>query len=427
MKKSFYKNTNNLIKKRNQNIINIDNKNIIKYNEGKSKQEKKDFQLNKYSIINNFNQNINNKPRQIKTAKGSPLSINNKILNQISKITTKHANPKIDKIPTVIFNINSNQIIETNYKNIRNLNESKSNNKSKSKSKSSENNNIKKTSNQCNLIKKYNKKENNINSKNIIKTKTQMKKSNNNNLNKNIINKNQVKENNSYKTNNPYHFYYNNQKLNIGTSLSLTSNKNNLAGMQYIHNLINKNNINNYRTTPITTKNSKEKNISNSNTNHKKDNSNDNKKNSMNGKIVSMGPKKKIQQKLIIQNINLKTLMKKFSISNINKGKKMKKDFKHKNNENISNSKNITLIGKNSGSNLSLNNFYSINILSKSFANSKKNFKNNINFYKTKVETKIQSNNNEFQKKFNKYFENINNHNIFPITISHYKYNYINS
>ena len=425
MKKSFYNNTNNIIKKRNQNIINIDNKNIIKYNEGKNHQDKKDFKINKYSIINNFSQNINNKPRQIKTAKGSPLSINNKILKQISKITTKQTNPKIDKIPTVIFNINSNQIIETNYKNIKNSNESKSNNKSKSKSKSNENNNIKKTSNQCNLIKKH-KKENNINSKNIIKTKTQIKK-NNNSLNKNIINKNQIKENNSYKTNNPYHFYYNNQKLNIGASLSLTSNKN-LAGRQYINNLINKNNINNYRTTPITTKNSKEKNLSNSNSNHKKDNSNDNKKiNAMKGKIISMGPKKKIsQQKLIIQNNNnLKSLMKKFSISNINKGKKIKKDFKYKN-DNISNSKNITLIGKNSGSNLSLNNFYSINILSKSFANSKKNFKKNINFYKTKVETKIQSNNNEFQKKSNKYFDNINNHNIFPITISHYKNNYIN-
>ena len=116
--------------------------------------------------------------------------------------------------------------------------------------------------------------------------------------------------------------------------------------------------------------------------------------------------------------------MKKFSISNINKNKKNKKETKSKNSDNFTNSKNITLLGKNSNSNLSsLNNFYSINMLSKSFANSKKNFKKNINFYKTKVDTKIQ--NNEFQKKSNKYFD-INNHNIFPITISHYKNNYIN-
>ena len=427
MKKPFYNNLNNIIKKRSPNIINIDTKNVIKYIEGKNNQEKKEFQKTKNFIINNLNPNpnINNKQRQIKTAKGSPLSINNKILKQISKINTKQKSLNIDKIPTVIFNINSNQIFETNYKNFQNSNESKSNNKSKS----NENNNYKQNLNQCNLIKKNIKKENKINS-NIIKTKTQalmqnrqIKKPINNNIENKIINKNQIKENNSYKTNN--------QKINIGTSLSLTSNKNNLAGMQYINKLINKNNINSFKTTPITTKNSKEKNnFKNSNSsNHKKDNSNDNKKiNQLNGKVISMAAKKKInQQKIIIKNNNdLKSLMKKFSISNLNKGIKMKKDIKFKNNDNISNSKNITLIGKNSSSNLSsLNNFYSINILSKSFANSKKNFKKNIIFYKTKVDTKIQ-NNNEFQKKQNKYFDNINNHNIFPITISHYKNNYIN-
>ena len=431
MKKSFHKNTNNLLKKRNQNKVNIDNKNIIKYNEDKNLQDKKDFQINKNIIMNNLSSNINNQQRQIKTTKGSPLSINNKILKQISKITTKSINQNIDKIPTIIFNINSNQVYETNYKNIQNSNESKSN--TKSKSKSNESNNLKKTTNQCNLIKNKIKKQNNFNAK-IIKTKTQIQKiqiKKNNNLPKNIINKNQIKENNSYKTSNPYHFYYtNNQKLNIGTSLSLTTKKNNLVGLQYINNMINKNNANNFKTTPITTKNSaknsKEKNIKNSNSNHKENNSKDNKKSNKNNKIISMGTKKKInQQKLIIQNNNnLKSLMKKFSISNLNKNKKNKKETKSKNSDNFTNSKNITLLGKNSNSNLSsLNNFYSINMLSKSFANSKKNFKKNINFYKTKVDTKIQ--NNEFQKKSNKYFD-INNHNIFPITISHYKNNYIN-
>ena len=431
MKKSFHKNTNNLLKKRNQNKVNIDNKNIIKYNEDKNLQDKKDFQINKNIIMNNLSSNINNQQRQIKTTKGSPLSINNKILKQISKITTKSINQNIDKIPTIIFNINSNQVFETNYKNIQNSNESKSN--TKSKSKSNESNNLKKTTNQCNLIKNKIKKQNNFNAK-IIKAKTQIQKiqiKKNNNLPKNIINKNQIKENNSYKTSNPYHFYYtNNQKLNIGTSLSLTTKKNNLVGLQFINNMINKNNANNFKTTPITTKNSaknsKEKNIKNSNSNHKENNSKDNKKSNKNNKIISMGTKKKInQQKLIIQNNNnLKSLMKKFSISNINKNKKNKKETKSKNSDNFTNSKNITLLGKNSNSNLSsLNNFYSINMLSKSFANSKKNFKKNINFYKTKVDTKIQ--NKEKKKKSNKYFD-INNHNIFPITISHYKNNYIN-
>ena len=436
MKKSFNNNTNNLIKQKYQNIMNTDNKNIIKNNDGKNQLEKKEI-LNKNLIINNFNSNNNNKRRQIKTAKGSPLSINNKILKQISKITTKQANHKIDKIPTVIFNVNSNQIKDTNVKNAQNSNESKSNNKSKS----NENNkiiNFKKAGNQCTLIKKSLKKENNFNN-NIIKTKTQINKKQikktNNNLHKNIINKKQLNENNSYKTNNPYNYYLNNnnQKLNIGTSFSLTSNKNNLAGLYYINNLIIKNPLNNFKTTSTTAKNSikssKEKTNQNSNNNYKKDNSNENQKlNAINGKLVSLGPKKKIShQKLIIQNNNnLKSIMKKFSISNINKNKKIKKELNYKNIDNLSNSKNITLIGKNSSSNLSnLSNFYSINILSKSFANSKKYFKKDINFYKTKVETKIQ-NNNVFHKNSNKYFDNLSNHNIFPITISHYKNNYIN-
>ena len=61
----------------------------------------------------------------------------------------------------------------------------------------------------------------------------------------------------SYKSNNPYQFSYNNnQKLNIGASLSLTHNKINLGGFQYINNLINKNNINSFKITSMTSKNS---------------------------------------------------------------------------------------------------------------------------------------------------------------------------
>ena len=40
MKKSFYNKSNKIIKKRSPNIINIDNKNIIKYNEKIIKKKK---------------------------------------------------------------------------------------------------------------------------------------------------------------------------------------------------------------------------------------------------------------------------------------------------------------------------------------------------------------------------------------------------
>jgi hypothetical protein len=268
MKKSFYNNTNNLIQKRSQNIINLDNKNVMKYNEPKCQPEKKELLTKKNLIKKNFNTNNNIKPRQIKTAKGSPLSINNKILKQITKIKNKQSYQNIDNIPTVIFNVNSKQIFDSNFKKNKNISESKSKSKSNNKSKSNESNknkiiNNNKSSNQCNLVKKNIKNENNFNG-NIIKTKTliqkrQSKNINNNNLQKNLINKNQI-NNNSYNNNknknNAYNFYYNNQKINIGTSLSISSNKNNLIGLQYINNLINKNNLNNYKTTPITTNNS---------------------------------------------------------------------------------------------------------------------------------------------------------------------------
>ena len=427
MKKSFYNNnSNNIIKKKNQNNNNIDNKNIIKYSELNNQKGKKELLNNKNQIIYKFSNNANIKQRQIKTAKCSPLSINNKIFKQITKIKNKQ---NINSIPTVIFNVNSNQILDVNNKLIQNSNESKSNNKSSNKSKSNDSNknkkkNIKKSSNQYNIIKKNVKNDNNYNSNIVIKTKTQIQKKfiKKNNVNlvkqKNMINKKQIKDNNSYNNNNnPYNFYYtNNQKSNMGTSLSLSSNKNNMAGLKY-NNYINKNNINTFKTTPITAKNSvkssKEKNNHNSNNSHKNNDCNKIKRiNGINSKLVSMGPKKTInQQKLIIQNNNkIKSLMKKLSNSNVNKGNK--KD----NNKDIkTNSKNLTLIGKNNNLNaLSLSNFYSMNIYPKS------------NYFKTKLETKAQNNNNEFQRKNNKYFENLNNHNIFPITISNYKNNYIN-
>lgn len=41
MKNSFYNNPNNLIQKRTQNIINIDNKSVMKYNDPKCQSEKR--------------------------------------------------------------------------------------------------------------------------------------------------------------------------------------------------------------------------------------------------------------------------------------------------------------------------------------------------------------------------------------------------
>lgn len=93
--------------------------------------------------------------------------------------------------------------------------------------------------------------------------------------------------------------------------------------------------MNNYKTTPITTNNSikssKDKNSQNSN-NRKNSNSNENKKkNAINCKLISIAPKSKNpQQKILLQNNNsnnnnLKSLMKKFSMSNMNKEKKIKK------------------------------------------------------------------------------------------------------
>lgn len=87
----------------------------MKYNEPKCQPEKKEL-LTKNLIKTNFNTNNNIKPRQIKTAKGSPLSINNKILKQITKIKNKQSYQNIDNIPTVIFNVNSKQIFDSNFK-----------------------------------------------------------------------------------------------------------------------------------------------------------------------------------------------------------------------------------------------------------------------------------------------------------------------
>ena len=409
---------NNKVNKDNINInndtkivINIDNKKITSKNEKQNNFVKKESNTNKNQLINKNTKNLNNQ------SKLKSVSILDK-----SKNKSQHQN--LGYIPTIIFNLHSNKIT---------LNSSDT--KPKIKSKSNENNNkgdkkinCKKSSIINNTIKNI--KVENI-SKNIIqKTQTQtqiqkkvIKNSNSNNLNKNIISKQKIIENISINNNNKSlsnHFYYNIKK-HSGTTLSQTSNKKDLY--KFI-NFVNKNNFTNYKISPLTIKNSektsKEKNCHNKSI---KNGSNENKNlNNITCKLVAQKKKtNKIKKEMINKNY-LKTFIKKFPGKNFDKDK----TFKNKNNKNntdISLSK-ITTTTKNSNTNLSyLGNFYSINFISKSFAN-KKNLKKK-SIYKTKVETKLV-NENDSNKISDNYFENISNQNIFPITISNYKNNYIN-
>ena len=407
MKKTSFNIQNNKINiKDSKVIINMDNKNIVK-----DKERKNNINNIKRKQLNiNKNQSLNNNTKNVK-------NIKNKSIQQ-----------NLEYIPTIIFNLNSNKIT-LNSNDIKPKIKSKSN---ENNHKHNKNNNIINIKNQTiynhtikNIIAENNQKSNN---NNIFKTKTQtqpQKKIMNtnskiNNLNKNLINRQKILENIS-QNNKSVSPHLNNNKKQSGTTLSLSSNKKDLIGIQFI-NFINKNNITNFKTTPITIKNSeknsKEKNHHNKNI---KNNINDNKNaNSITCKLIA--PRKKVsKQKKEISNKNyLKTFIKKFSNINLNKDKKLKN--KNKNIVDLSNSKITTT--KNSNSNLSnLSNFYSINFLSKSFANKKSLKKTNI--YKTKIETKTK-NENDFKKITNNNFENISNQNIFPITISNYKNNYIN-
>ena len=414
---------NNQINKNNNNkeskkIINIENKNLEKNNDRKIISIKKEININKTQSLNNGTKNLNNLNNY------NQHKIKSENVLEISK--NKSIQKNLEYIPTIIFNVNSNKI-SLNPVDI----------KSKIKSKSNENNHKPNKNNRIinnkksiiNNIIKNTIGENNSKNK-ILKTKTQaqkkfIKNSNSNNLNKNIIKRQKILDNVSPNNksinpnlchNNCSNNNHNNKKQN-GTELSLSSNKNDLLGIQFI-NFINKNNFTNFKTE----KTSKEKNCHNKNL---KNNVNDNKSiNCITCKLVA--PKKKVykQKKETSSKNYLKTFIKKFTNINLNKDKKLKN--KTKNIVDLSNSK-ITTTTKNSNSNLTnLSNFYSINFLSKSFAN-KNNTKNlkKTNIYKTKVETK-HKNENDTNQISNNYFENISNQNIFPITISNYKNNYIN-
>ena len=396
MKKSSINSVNNRNNsnnsKENKIIINLENKNTTKNKEAKTNNAKKEF-----NIIKNINSQ-----NKVKSA-------------NISKNKSLHQN--LNYIPKIIFNLNTNKVQPNSV-----------DNKQKIKSKSNENSKDNKKNKIINFKKSYiinktikkAKEENNVKN-NIHKTKTQMQKyfiKNSNNNSNNTKKEEKIIHNNkriSPDSNS------NINKKQSETSLSFSSNKKDLIGLQFI-NLINKNNCTNFKTTPITTKNS-EKTSKEKNNHIKKLKKNvaDNKNiNSIKCKLIA--PKMKVNKhKKEVSNKNyLKTFIKKFSSTNINKEKKIKNQ--NKNIVDLSNSKIATT--KNSNSNLlNLSKFYSINFLSKSFADKKNMKKNNI--YKTKVETKHKSE-NESNKISNNYFENINNQNIFPKTITNYKNNYIN-
>ena len=393
MKKSSINNeknkkNNNL--KNNKYIINMDNKNNTKNNEKDSNIAKKE--------INNL-KNVNNK-QKMKSA-------------NISKTKSLHQN--LEYIPTIIFNINPNKISLNSI-----------DNKSKIKSKSNENNRINKNNKIINFKKssiinktiQKAKEENNIKN-NFQQTNTKTKKKPiinsgstlvKKNINRRIIQKNNI--------NIPNLNFNNNTKQNE-TTLSLGKNKKDLFGIQFI-NFINKKNFNtNFKTSPITTKNSEKS--SKEKINHVKiikkkviDNKNRN-----NIKCKFIAPKKKIikNKKEVSSKNYLKTFIKKFSNIDINKDKILK----NKNNIDLSNSKLTTT--KNISSNLSNLSNFSINFLTKSFA-----YKTNLKkgtLYKTKIESKhLQK--IETNKTTNNYFENISNQNVIPITISNYKNNYVN-
>ena len=393
MKKSSINNKknkkiNNL--KNSKHIINMDNKNNTKNNE-------RDISLAK-KAINNI-KNINNK-KNIKTA-----NISN----------TKSIQQNLEYIPTIIFNINPNKISLNSIDNKSKI-KSKSNENSKS-NKSNKIINFKKSSIINKTIKKA--KEENVNIKNNLhKANIQIHKQLKNNSGSTLVKKNinrRIIQNNNI--NIPNLNFSNNKKQNE-TFLSLGINKRDLFGPQFI-NIINKKNFNtNFKTSPITTKNSEKSSKEKTNTNkiNKKNVVNNKNKDNIKCKFITKKMKISKNKKEISSKNYLKTFIKKFSNININKEK-----LKNKNNIDLSNSKIIAT--KNISSNLSNLSNFSINFLTKSLANKKGVKKSNI--YKTKIGAK-HTHQIEKNKTTNNYFENISNQNIIPITISNYKNNYVN-
>ena len=489
---------NNIQQNNDQNrmLLNVNNnKNmiygtLIKNQKTKSKKCE-NTKIKKISTINNIINpcySIVDKQHKVKTEKVSPATIHNKIINQL--------NHNEKNVPTVIFNLNSNNC-EANYMNnnssnkYKQIKESKSNSKTKSDNKKKIITNYNKINNNSNTT--YTSYEmTNTNSKTKIirqtyaNTFTNMtnKKTNNkdrvikknskiNNTKKNltnskinqnkIMNKNQIKNvnlRNSFKNNNNNTLDKKSPKKNIGTSItSFSSTKpdymnkkninmninnmnkinTNILELQYINNFIAKNQkLTNSKTNPTTTKNflnnlkeynninnnknktevmvnnSTTTNVNNINNNNEKGNAN------INYEIISIHPNNK-NKNMLIQNFhNLKSFINKYSIgSQINS--KIKHNNKKKDTNKMKSLKNISIVYKINNNNLSQ--ICTNNQVSKSYANSRKKLNIN-NSYKTdmKINSNIKSTNKKSAKS---YCENIN-HNLFPITISQYKNNFIN-
>ena len=478
------------------NNKNLNNATLIKNQKMKSKKTE-NIKTKKIKTINNILNpcyaTANNKQYQIKTEKISPATIHNKIINQLNN-NEKNIPKVIFNLNSNNY-VEVNYINNNSSNNNKQTKDSKSNSKTKSDNKkkiitnyNKINNNstnttyaMTNTNSKTKIIRKIydNNFVNITNMKNTNKDKITKKDSKVNNTKKNIMNNNNISQSktinkNKSKNINKTHTKtsiknknYNTQvdeikninfassipplsltkhdiinKKSINKNISKNTNNNinklntNILELQYINNLISKNQkLINSKTNPITSKNPikniKENiNIKNTNTevmidnrtttNLNNVNNNEQEKANTNYKSSSIYSNNK-NKKMLIQNIyNLKSLMNKYSnISHMNS--KIKQNKKRKYSSKNKSLKNITIIYKINNDNLS--HIYPENQISKSYANSRKKFNIN-NSYKS--EMKINSNIKQTNKKSSmNYYENIS-HNLFPITISQYKNNFIN-
>ena len=377
---------------------------------------------------NKINQNKNKKVtlnKNSKTQKHSPLILHTKLQKNHFNIKTKNNfvknnNNNISQTPTVVFNVNLSKN-KNNNNNIKTIN-----------NKNKKNKNIIKEKKLLLLNSKKNSSSSNINIHK--KTKTTKNSPINNNNNKNNSNNNNNKSNSNPK------------KININNNNIHLRNKNNFfpvkntsqLTLNYINNIMTKIKLTNFKTTPLTTINSKKSsnekkiinksknniNTENKSKNKSKSNSNNkNKNNSIN----------KIKNILIPNSNHYKTLHNKFSVlSNLTTKNNFKNITTNNNNNKIKNERNKKVIN-------------SITQISKSYNFNNNNNKNEITINnnnnknnKSISNNKNNNNNNKINKKpknivKNYYIENINininfptnnnnhNNNLIPITTNNNK------
>ena len=373
MKKSLNNNKSHIIKKKEQNIRNINfTKNNKQFQQSKDKHKINEKVLDKNLIPKSFKKNINNinsNHRKIRTTKVSPKAINHKIFKD-GIPTNKEQTQNYDTTSTILFNINSkNNIIQ------KPKNPSEAKNKSNSIEKNG-NKDIKKV-NKYQLKTQFNKKTLQKSYNNLVLKKSQNNSNNNNN---NTLNQQSQIYNFSYSSNNK-------PTRPSRTSTANISKNNNIIRL---HCLMNKNNL---KTTPTNEKNSIKL------------------FHEHNKPIELNKTKNRIKLKIspeIGSNINIYGTNKNSNIKSImNQNIKYKKIQKKKRIINITKTKNTITTEKNKHTNL----------LSNSFSDSKKFQKKNTNMNKTKIEVK---NKNILKKKI-KYF--IKPSNPKPKIIYNYKTN----